>query len=456
MMDGGEDDVDLTKQDPAPAQTIPAPQQMMNGGIVPGGGPNKDTVPAMLAPGEFVMSRGAVQKYGAGMLGSMNAAAGGTNRPDVRDGVTYAAGGGEVGIDGEPRPSGPSGEKADHVRTPGGGGDLNPDDTAESRLGDLMKTTDPKKIAAYDAKHGQGAYRAKLKEKLGKIYSTPSPSGTVAPKTMPKPTGKVVGRENLPPATRAILEKMDAQRAGNLPPDVKTTGPLLGRLVMGSGLLPEGLPGMGGGGGGTNALTNQAKVRSIPGMLGSLFDSFRKKKIDPQTILEDVKSKAKNMVTSMGGTVVDSNSQEQNMKRVMALPPEMREAVLADMARSGGEVKESSGQNFAGGTADRQLIKAQPGEYMLPVDTVNKLGGPARLDQLVANTDSNSTPAKLGMRSRKTPQVGPPMPMQPQINLIPTPTGGSKGYGDSSGSALPNFDAGIGDPNKAKLLGVVR
>ncbi len=193
LMDGGEDDLDLTKDDPAPAQTTPAtqtkevePEPMREGGMVPGKGPNKDTVPAMLAPGEFVMSRGAVQKYGAGMLGSMNAAAGGTNRPDVRGGVTYAAGGGEVGIDGEPRPSGPSGEKADHVRTPGAGGDLNPDDTAESRLGDLMKTTDPKKIAAYDAKHGQGAYRAKLKEKLGKIYSTPSPSGTVAPKTMPK------------------------------------------------------------------------------------------------------------------------------------------------------------------------------------------------------------------------------------------------------------------------------
>ena len=162
------------------------------------------------------------------------------------------------------------------------------------------------------------------------------------------------------------------------------------------------------------------------------------------------------MVTSMGGTVVDSNSQEQNMKRVMALPPEMREAVLADMARSGGEVKESSGQNFAGGTADRQLIKAQPGEYMLPVDTVNKLGGPAKLDQLVAKTDSNSTPAKLGMRSKEMPQVGPPMPMQPQINLIPAPTGGNKGYSDSSGSDLPNFDAGFGDPNKSKILGVVR
>ena len=125
-------------------------------------------------------------------------------------------------------------------------------------------------------------------------------------------------------------------------------------------------------------------------------------------------------------------------------------------ALRGGEVKESSGQNFAGGTADRQLIKAQPGEYMLPVDTVNKLGGPAKLDQLVAKTDSNSTPAKLGMRSKEMPQVGPPMPMQPQINLIPTPTGGNKGYSDSSGSDLPNFDAGFGDPNKSKILGVVR
>ena len=461
MMDGGEDDVDLTKQDPAPAQTIPAtqtkevepeqtPEPMREGGMVPGKGPNKDTVPAMLAPGEFVMSRGAVQKYGAGMLGSMNAAAGGTNRPEVKGGVTYAAGGGMMGDDGKEKASPKLAremEKRDKaVQAPGG---------IDARHAELMKTTNPQKIADYDAKHGQGAYSKKLREKLGKIYSTPSPSGTVAPKTMPKPTGKVVGRENLPPATRAILERMDAQRAGNLPPDIKTSGPLLGRMAM------SGFPGLSGGGGGLIPVMEQAKSKSLATYIGDGIQQLfgitpRRLRDDPQSILEDVKSKAKNMVTSMGGTVVDSNSQEQNMKRVMALPPEMREAVLADMKRSGGEVKESSGQNFAGGTADRQLIKAQPGEYMLPVDTVNKLGGPAKLDQLVANTDSNSTPAKLGMRSRKTPQVGPPMPMQPQINLIPTPTGGSKGYGDSSGSALPNFDAGTGDPNKAKLLGVVR
>ena len=56
------------------------PLQMAGGGHVPGSG-SGDTVPAMLTPGEFVMSKGAVQRYGSGTLAGMNAAAGGTNRP---------------------------------------------------------------------------------------------------------------------------------------------------------------------------------------------------------------------------------------------------------------------------------------------------------------------------------------------------------------------------------------
>ena len=55
-------------------------QEFNKGGQVPGSGPNKDTVPAMLTPGEFVMTRGAVQKYGTDTLEGMNAAAGGTNQ----------------------------------------------------------------------------------------------------------------------------------------------------------------------------------------------------------------------------------------------------------------------------------------------------------------------------------------------------------------------------------------
>ena len=53
---------------------------MNKGGQVPGSG-NKDTVPAMLTPGEFVMSKGAVQQYGIDAMEGMNAAAGGTNIP---------------------------------------------------------------------------------------------------------------------------------------------------------------------------------------------------------------------------------------------------------------------------------------------------------------------------------------------------------------------------------------
>ena len=56
-----------------------------------------DKVPAMLTDGEFVMSKGAVQKYGVDTLESMNAAGGGTNVPKIVKGIPHAAGGGLIG-----------------------------------------------------------------------------------------------------------------------------------------------------------------------------------------------------------------------------------------------------------------------------------------------------------------------------------------------------------------------
>ena len=111
-------------------------------------------------------------------------------------------------------------------------------------------------------------------------------------------------------------------------------------------------------------------------------------------------------------------------------------------------LNESSGQNLAGATADRQLVKVQPGEYILPVDTVTALGGPAALDKIVAQTDSNSTPAKLGMRSEKMiPNA--PMRSGPVINVVPMEApSGSKEAIDPSGSILPNFSAGTGSNSK--------
>lgn len=74
--------------------------------------------------------------------------------------------------------------------------------------------------------------------------------------------------------------------------------------------------------------------------------------------------------------------------------------------KGGGLIKESSGQDIKGATADRQLIAAQPGEYVLPVNTVNRVGT-SLIDKLVAMTDSDSTAAKLGYRTKNIPQIKP-------------------------------------------------
>ena len=72
-------------------------QQHLYGGGKVEGRSGIDKVPAMLTQGEFVMSRGAVQKFGVKNLMEMNAAGGGTNKPRfVRDTV-YAQGGGIIG-----------------------------------------------------------------------------------------------------------------------------------------------------------------------------------------------------------------------------------------------------------------------------------------------------------------------------------------------------------------------
>ena len=53
----------------------------------------------MLTDGEFVMSKGAVQKFGVRQLEAMNAAGGGTNLPKMVDNTVYA-GGGLIGLPG--------------------------------------------------------------------------------------------------------------------------------------------------------------------------------------------------------------------------------------------------------------------------------------------------------------------------------------------------------------------
>jgi len=101
------------------------------GGKVPGSGTG-DTVPAMLTPGEFVMSKGAVNKIGVENLMQMNAAGGGTNQPSLMKVKGYA-GGGKV----EPGPPN-SGGNTTVVGAParaGGGGSASGGGSAGDRGG---------------------------------------------------------------------------------------------------------------------------------------------------------------------------------------------------------------------------------------------------------------------------------------------------------------------------------
>jgi hypothetical protein len=69
-----------------------------------------------LSDGEFVMSAGAVQKYGVDTLEGMNAAGGGTNKPKMMGGTTYAAGGGPIGD--KLQPSEIKAQQKEGARTP--------------------------------------------------------------------------------------------------------------------------------------------------------------------------------------------------------------------------------------------------------------------------------------------------------------------------------------------------
>ena len=87
------------KQDVTPNDVANAPEpgseqpvEMNKGGEVPGKG-DRDTVPAMLTPGEFVMSKDAVSAWGKDTLEGMNAAAGGSNKPEGGKVKKYASGG---------------------------------------------------------------------------------------------------------------------------------------------------------------------------------------------------------------------------------------------------------------------------------------------------------------------------------------------------------------------------
>ena len=127
-----EDDPNIVK--PGEKDRTPSPSQLQSEEVMQrgmnlfsGGGPamGTDTVPAMLTPGEFVMSKGAVDKIGVDNLMAMNAAGGGTNIPNPIEGIMYASTGGYVGKANRESNRGQSSaskSKPDKSKSSGGGG----------------------------------------------------------------------------------------------------------------------------------------------------------------------------------------------------------------------------------------------------------------------------------------------------------------------------------------------
>ena len=147
--------------------SFPGMMNFNEGGFVSGPG-GVDRVPARLTAGEFVMSKGAVEEYGADTLAGLNAAAGGTNKPKGN----RFEGGGLVG-DTSKLPQQSKGPSAGGLFSTSGGNNWIGSDAKENRF------TGPKKEA----------YFLRVKKKTGEIqiwneeWGSDKHIGTMDPKS---------------------------------------------------------------------------------------------------------------------------------------------------------------------------------------------------------------------------------------------------------------------------------
>jgi len=515
-----------------------------------------DKVPAMLTDGEFVMSRGAVQKYGVSQLEAMNAAGGGTNRPKIMNGTVFAKGGGHVGdrekapdkmltpvekiapsissstikpsfvlalkdgvqgkldkatgkftpaefteaerarytkfggkIPEKPKkpersdfPMGRSGakkyqeakksfeaaaatSKVTPVATPitpkattktltkeqllGKSGVMPTADqlsaTATKRHAELMKSTDQKKIADYDAKHGAGAYSKKLQEKLNKMYSPEKAKQMTTGKV--KPTGKVVGRENLSPQAQAAIARLEAKKG--LPPDMqytrngkKISAEEFNRTKNMVGAAKEG---------GAKGVLNHM-LSGVKGMFGGMFSKVQGAVSDPKSFVE-----------SMGGTVMDGNK----------LPPTAEEQRYIDEDRAG---RAKIDAKYKARNEERSKAAAKQdkhdrlfGEYRSIVMNEDhplhrKVAGDLFTDDEgmkfadFKKFKAQQSQAKLSP-NQPQPKVSAPQPPTPPSNNVQVIKSPRKKQtratesGSTGGSNTPNINAGNGDSSKFKIYG---
>ncbi len=179
----------------------------------PGG---TDKVPAMLTAGEFVMSRGAVQKYGVKALEGMNAAGGGTNLPKIVKNKVYAAEGGYIG------------DRSGAGSPPGG-----------YSSGSLMSNP----LGAIDRILGQSSGgRVRIPGGGGqdsKPSNSPSKSSSPPPKPRVQPKDPVIPSSSNKPPSSSEQETSKDQKAAGIPermlksPTFRDSGLLYLRSMLG-------------------------------------------------------------------------------------------------------------------------------------------------------------------------------------------------------------------------------
>jgi hypothetical protein len=127
----------------------------------------------MLTDGEFVMSRGAVQKFGVSNLEAMNASGGGTNKPKIVQKRIYAEGGGLIGENKEIRKNydaqyGPGAYDTDSAIKKSS---IQHKDTAGTKLNKSQPTFGPSAMPAMSTQADMNALASKITfdERLKKV-----------------------------------------------------------------------------------------------------------------------------------------------------------------------------------------------------------------------------------------------------------------------------------------------
>ena len=175
---------------------------------------------------------------------------------------------------------------------------------------------------------------------------------------------------------------------------------------------------------------HQKKKESVDARHAQLMKSTDPQKISNYDAEHGEGAYSKKLLGKLKNTYADASAAE--MKKAVNFDP--KSPIIPSKAKTfvAGEVKENSGQDLKGKTADRQRIDAEPGEYVLPKESVQKLGGPDKIDNVVAKTDPNSTPAKMGEKSVTLQPPSAPS-RKPMITNLPPTVQKSGGGGDSGG-----------------------